>query len=347
MPILTPGGNVSPCGELLVAALGLVVHTGGARRGVALTRLAELGVSVEEAIQTASRYVNISTDPDNRTWHPNYNISPDVRARFDSMWASVFTAQCPTGIPLPYPIQWDKLSACRREALANLAEVWFLKGPTDQTGRTPIQLAFRDLFMSWYNEIQRAEGRGAAASISEDDQVDAMAAVLEQNGGMKRGGSYSSVDAEIQYARDAYNACPAYEAPVTPSASVVGAQPSLVNILGARRPAGSLQPQTTTSNPTLTFQSVLTGPRTYSFTTPASAPLTWSFGDGATSTELAPVHTYAPGTYTVSLTTTVNGAPQTATSSVTVLPDAVAEKSPSVGLWVTGAAALWLLSRFR
>jgi len=350
MPILTPGGNVSSCDELLVAALGLVAHTGGARRGIATARLAELGIPVEEAIQTASRYVNISIGTDNYTWNPNYSIAPSVRERFDAMVASVLagTAQCPTGVPLPYPIQGDKLSPCRLAALAALAEVWFLKGSTDSTDRQPLQLAFREMFMSWYNEIQRAEGRGAVGSISEGDLVDAMSSMISLNGGMKRNGSYSSVEAEIRAAQEAYAACPAYVAP-TPVATAYtgGAAPTFVmprphNLFSPARPDTPITP----AQP-LAFQATLTAPRTYAFTTSASAPLAWSFGDGATSTELAPVHTYAPGTYTASLTATINGAPQTATSSVTVTPDAVAEKSSSVGWWVTGAAALWLLSRFR
>lgn len=350
MPILTPGGNVSPCGELLVAALGLVAHTGGARRGVATARLAELGVPVDEAIQTASRYVGIPTDPDNRTWSVNYAIAPSVRERFDAMVASVLagTAQCPTGVLLPYPIQGDKLSPCRLVALAALAEVWFLKGPTDSTDRQPLQLAFRDMFMSWYNEIQRAEGRGAAGSISEDDLVDAMSIMISLNGGMKRNGSYSTVESEIQAAREAYAACPAYEAP-TPVATTYtgGAAPFLTT----RLPVNTLRPTQPAPTPPLAFQVTLTGPRTYAFATPAQAPLTWSFGDGTTSTELAPVRTYAPGTYTVSLTAMVRGAAQTVTSTLTVAPDSpadvVVEKSSYAGWLAAGAAALWLLSRFR
>ena len=206
--------------------------------------------------------------------------------------------------------------------------------------------------MSWYNEIQTAEGRTPAASISEADQVDAMAAVLGLNGGLKRNGSYSTVEMELQAARETYAACPAYVAPPPAATSYVGSQFVLTrpsNNLFSPRP--TLRP---TPAPALVFQSVLTGPRTYAFVTLAPAPLAWSFGDGTTSTELAPLHTYAPGTYTVSLTAMVNGATQTATSILTVAPDVVVPETSSgssVGLWVTGAvavtAAVLLFSRSR
>jgi parallel beta-helix repeat protein len=68
------------------------------------------------------------------------------------------------------------------------------------------------------------------------------------------------------------------------------------------------------------------GPLTVTFTDtsmPGSSPITswlWNFGDGATSTQRNPEHTYAPGTYTVSLTvTTAAGSDQvSAPSLVTV-----------------------------
>lgn len=351
MPILTPGGNVSPCGELLIAALGLFVHGGGGRSGPAEARLAELGVSAEEAILTTSRYVGISINSDDRSWNHNDSVSPEMRARFDAMLASIRAgnAQCSVGVPLPYPISWDKLSSCRLAAFANLAEVWVLMGPTYRTDRQPIQLAFRDMFLSWYNEIQTAEGRTPVSSISEAAQVDAMAAVLGLNGGLKRNGSYSTVEREIQAAREAYVTCPAYVAPLPAATYYTGSQ-SVLTIPSTnpfRLPPSALRP---TPAPALVFQSALTGPRTYAFVTLAPAPLAWSFGDGITSTELAPVHTYAPGTYTVSLTAMVNGATQTTTSSLTVAPDEVpaTASTSSVGLWVAGSAvALWLLSRFR
>ena len=88
MPILTPGGNVSPCGELLVAALGLLVHGQGGRSGPAAARLAELGVSEQEAILTTSRYVGISINSDDRTWNHSDSVSPEMRGRFDDMLAT-------------------------------------------------------------------------------------------------------------------------------------------------------------------------------------------------------------------------------------------------------------------
>lgn len=339
MSIRTPGGNVTPCTELLIAALGLLVHQQSGRQDPAAARLAELGVSVEDAILMTSRYVGISIGSDDRSWSHNESVSPEMRERFDDMLARVRAGDtsCPTGVPLPYPIQWDKLSPCRLEPLANLAEVWVLMGPTGRVDRQRIQLAFRDMFSAWYNELQVAEGRTPAISISEADQIDAMAVVLGMNGGLKRNGSYSTVEAEIQSAQEAYAACPVYVAPPPVPTSYTG-RPSLV----LTRPGSN--PLRPTPAPALVFQSTLTGPRTYTFVTLVPAPLVWSFGDGTTSTELAPSHTYAaPGTYTVSLMAMVNGATQTATSTLTVgsdVPALVSSEGPSVGLWVTGAVAV-------
>lgn len=349
MSIRTPGGNVTPCTELLVAALGLLVYSNGARRGAAEARLAELGVPAADAIAITSRYVGISIGSDNPSWNHNDSVSPEMRGRFDDMLASVMagTAACSLGVPLPSPIQWDKLSPCRIAALAALAEVWVLMGPTGRVDRQPIQFAFRDMFYAWYNEIQAADGLTLATSISEADQIDAIAVVLGLNGGLKRNGSYSTVDMEIQAAREAYAACPVYVAPPTVHTAYSGGSSFVL-------PRPGLSPLRPTPAPALVFQSVLTGPRTYAFVTLAPAPLVWSFGDGTTSTELAPVHTYAPGTYTVSLTAMVNGATQTVTSILTVASDAppllpAAESSgSSIGFWVAGGAvALYLLSRFR
>ena len=53
-------------------------------------------------------------------------------------------------------------------------------------------------------------------------------------------------------------------------------------------------PSVCAANPAVTFTNLSTGPGTLSWQ--------WQFGDGATSTQANPVHTYTtPGTYTVSL----------------------------------------------
>ncbi len=56
-------------------------------------------------------------------------------------------------------------------------------------------------------------------------------------------------------------------------------------------------------------------------TSPPEVPVTylWDFGDGITSTETSPLHTYAAGTYTVTLEASNVGGSDTATSTLTVL----------------------------
>jgi PKD repeat protein len=70
--------------------------------------------------------------------------------------------------------------------------------------------------------------------------------------------------------------------------------------------------------------SVSTAPMVASFTDESTGMInsrTWDFGDGQTSTEQNPTHTYAePGAYDVSLTVTGPGGTNTATQNVTVNP---------------------------
>ncbi|MBK6945828.1 MAG: gliding motility-associated C-terminal domain-containing protein [Flavobacteriales bacterium] len=72
-------------------------------------------------------------------------------------------------------------------------------------------------------------------------------------------------------------------------------------------------------------QAPLTVPFTNT-TDPATATVSWSFGDGSTSTESDPEHTYlSPGTYTVILTATDQGCTSFSSIQITVLPPFVGD----------------------
>jgi gliding motility-associated-like protein len=76
---------------------------------------------------------------------------------------------------------------------------------------------------------------------------------------------------------------------------------------------------------TVIGQAPLTVPFTNT-TDPSSASVSWNFGDGTTSTETDPEHTFlTPGTYNVILTSTDQGCTSTSVIQITVLPPFVGD----------------------
>ncbi len=69
----------------------------------------------------------------------------------------------------------------------------------------------------------------------------------------------------------------------------------------------------------------------------------WDFGDGATSTEENPVHTFNTGTYTVTLTASADGAEDNSTSESITLTSSVDPNSP-IQLLTSGTSKEWKLS---
>ena len=116
-----------------------------------------------------------------------------------------------------------------------------------------------------------------------------------------------------------------YDATLSTNSGLGGATYSLVNG-GSLLPIGSI---TTTTKPSAAFSASATSgtiPLSVTFSdasTSGSAPITswaWSFGDGSTSTEQNPTHSYtSAGTYTVSLmvTTSVGSDTETKSSYIT------------------------------
>lgn len=104
--------------------------------------------------------------------------------------------------------------------------------------------------------------------------------------------------------------------------------------------------------PTATFESNVTramAPATVQFNdTSAGCPTAWSwdFGDGATSDERHPTHTYEEvGEYTVSLTVTNDAGTSSTTQTISVVPFAnlgEAVEAPDLE-WSTGGAAPWFV----
>jgi PKD repeat protein len=80
------------------------------------------------------------------------------------------------------------------------------------------------------------------------------------------------------------------------------------------------------------FSWTVTTCTTVQFTSPNCGPWNWTFGDGGTSTLASPSHTYAPGTYTVTLNAP-NASPSTIQQTVTIgnLPIAIAGPNPACG----------------
>ena len=81
------------------------------------------------------------------------------------------------------------------------------------------------------------------------------------------------------------------------------------------------------AQPPAQFSYTVTGCTTVHFTTPNCATWSWSFGDGGNSSLQSPTHSYAPGTYTVTLTTT--GSPPTATQLITMGAQPITLSGPS------------------
>ena len=76
----------------------------------------------------------------------------------------------------------------------------------------------------------------------------------------------------------------------------------------------------------------------FSNSSTAGASYLWNFGDGSTSTDMEPTHTYTvPGTYTVTLTVTVDNCVSTTTGTVvaTVSTDIATATSTGVNPWGT------------
>jgi PKD repeat protein len=104
--------------------------------------------------------------------------------------------------------------------------------------------------------------------------------------------------------------------------------------------------------PTAAFETSVTramAPATVQFTdTSAGCPTAWSwdFGDGTTSTEQHPVHTFPEvGEYTVTLTVTNDAGTSTTTAAITVVPFATlaeALEAPDFD-WSTGGDAPWFV----
>ena len=347
---------INSCRELTIAALGTAYwnsSNANLRSEIQTFLQDEYRVPVSEALQVAMRYVGFigadADSPDRRSGFELYTpqegrdlfgtkYNPAARGDFSSLTCPAPRADAPVFVP-------GNLDACHREPLVRIAQLYASSHPLSTERRDYFDSGLRLL-----NEWMRIDGTSFIPMIDQETAIAGLNRLAAE------AGAISFTPGSVQFERDRalrlFRACPPYE-PIRLEPMPIQTPVTLTPQPTFRPPAGSpvfFQPRPSPA-PALVFQSALTGPRTYAFVTLVPAPLAWSFGDGTTSTELAPVHTYAaPGTYTVSLTAMVNGATQTATSTLTVAPDVdtAASSGTSIGLWVAGSAvALWLLSRFR